>query len=114
MITSIVLFVYLLNKIILNFKVFKSMAFFGIFYIFFSLLNVNFIHTSTILFTNFYANFLTIELFLTNGLTGINHCAQWENKLTLLHKNFDFSKNAVRDFNFIFILYNFYAYFDYP
>ena len=38
---------------------------------------------------------------MTNGLAGINHCVQWENKFTLLHKNFDFSKNAVRNFNFI-------------
>ena len=34
-------------------------------------------------------------------MTGITHCVQWENKFPLLHKNFDFSKNTVRNFNFI-------------
>ena len=34
MIASIVLFIYLLNKIVLNFKVFKLMAFLAFFYIF--------------------------------------------------------------------------------
>ena len=38
---------------------------------------------------------------MAKGLRGINHCVQWENKFTLLHKNFHFSKNAVRNFNFI-------------
>ena len=32
---------------------------------------------------------------------GINHSGQWENKLTLIDKNFDFLKNAVRNLNFI-------------
>ena len=72
------------------------------FFIFlFSLLNADFIHANNFLYTNFYTNFLTRELCLTNGLAGINHSVQWENKLTLLHKNFDFSKNAVSDFYFI-------------
>ena len=53
------------------------------------------------MYTNSYTNFVTRELCLRNGLAGINHSVQWENKLTLLHKNFDFSKNAVRNFNFI-------------
>ena len=34
-------------------------------------------------------------------MTGITHCVQWENNFPLLHKNFDFSKNTVRNFNFI-------------
>ena len=34
-------------------------------------------------------------------MAGINYSLQWENKITLLHKNFDFSKNAVRNFCFI-------------
>ena len=34
-------------------------------------------------------------------MTGITHCVQWENKFPLLHNNFDFSKNTVRNFNFI-------------
>ena len=100
-IASIVLFIYLLNKIVLSFKVFKLLTFLAFFVFLFSLLNANFIHTNTFLYTNFYTNFITKELCLTNGLAGINHCVQWENKLTLLHKNFDFSKNAVRNFNFI-------------
>ena len=63
MIASIVLFLYLLNKIVLNFKVFKLMAFFLAFFIFlFSLLNLSFIHANTILYTNFYTNFVTKEL----------------------------------------------------
>ena len=41
MIASIVLFLYLLNKIVLNFKVFKLMAFLAFFIFLFSLLNVN-------------------------------------------------------------------------
>ena len=72
------------------------------FFIFlFSLLNANFIHTNIFLYTNSYTNFVTSELCLRNGLAGINHSVQWENKLTLLHKDFDFSKNAGRNFNFI-------------
>ena len=34
-------------------------------------------------------------------MAGINHCVYWENKFTLLHKNFNYSKNAVKDFDFI-------------
>ena len=101
MIANTVLFIYLLNKIVLSFKVFKLIAFLAIVIFLFSLLNVNFIHTNTIVYTNFYTNFVTKELCLTNGLAGTNHFVQWENKFTLLHKNFDFSKNAVRNFNFI-------------
>ena len=72
------------------------------FFIFlFSLLNANLIHTNTILYTNFYANSGTKELYLTNSLEGINHCVQWEIKFTLLHENFNFSKNVVRNFNLI-------------
>ena len=101
MIASIVLFIYLLSKIVLNFKFFKLMAFLAFFIFLFSLLNANFIHTNNILYTNFYTNFVTKELCLTNGFAGINHYVQWENKFTLLHKNFDFLENAVRNFNFI-------------
>ena len=101
MIASIVLFTYLWNKIVLNFKVFKLMAFLAFFIFLFSLLNANFIHTSIFSSTNSYTNFVTRELCLRNSLAGINHSVQWENKLTLLLKNFDFSKNAVRNFNFI-------------
>ena len=67
----------------------------------FCLFNANFIHANIFLYTNSYTNFATRELCLRNGLAGINCSVQWENKLTLLHKNFDFSKNAVRDFYFI-------------
>ena len=67
----------------------------------FCLFNANFIHANIFLYTNSYTNFATRELCLRNGLAGINCSVQWENKLTLLHKNFDFSKNAVRNFNFI-------------
>ena len=56
---------------------------------------------NTILYTNFYTYFVTKELCLTNGLAGINYCVHWENKFSLLHKNFDFSNNAVRNYNFI-------------
>ena len=49
------------------------MVFFGIFIFLFSLVNVNFIHTNTILYINFLTNFVTKELCLTNGLAGINH-----------------------------------------
>ena len=101
MTVSIALFIYLLNKTLLNFKVFKLMAFLAFFIFLFSLLNANFIHTSIFSSTNSYTNFVTRELCLRNSLAGINHSVQWENKLTLLHKNFDFSKNAVRNFNFI-------------
>ena len=62
MIASIVLFICRLNKIVLNFRVFKSMAFFGHFLFLFSLLNVNFIHTNTILYTNFYTNFCNYRI----------------------------------------------------
>ena len=82
MITSIVLFIYWLNKIVLNFKVFKVMTFLAYFIFSFSLLNVNFIHNNTILYTIFYTNLVTKELCLTSGLAGINHCVQWENKFT--------------------------------
>ena len=34
-------------------------------------------------------------------MAGIKHCFERENKFTLFHKNFDFLKNAVRNFNFI-------------
>ena len=101
MIASIVLFTYLLNKIVLNFKVFKFMAFLTFFIFLFYLLNIDFIHTNTILYTNFYTNFVTKELCLANGMAGINHCVQRENKFSLLHKNFDFLKNTVMNFNFI-------------
>ena len=78
------------------------MAFWHYIFIFlFSLLNANFIHINIFLYTNSYTNFVTRELCLRNGLAGINHSVQWENKLTLLHKNFEFLKNAVRNFNFI-------------
>ena len=77
------------------------MAFLAFFIFLFSLLNANFIHTNIFLYTNSYTNFVTSELCLRNGLAGINHSVQWENKLTLLHKNFDFSKKAVRNFNVI-------------
>ena len=72
---------------------------FLIFLIFlFCLLNVEFIHTNTVLYTNFYTNFVTKELCLSNGMKGINHCVQGKKKFTLLDKYFDFSKNAVRNF----------------
>ena len=61
MIASIVLFTYLWNKIVLNFKVFKLMAFLAFFIFLFSLLNVNFIHANIFLYTNSYANFATRE-----------------------------------------------------
>ena len=67
----------------------------------FSLLNGNFIHTKNFLYTNFYTNFVTKELCLTNGLAGINHCVQWGNKFTLLHESSNFSENVVRNFNLI-------------
>ena len=79
MIASIVLFIYLLNKIVLNFKVFKLMTFWAFFIFLFSLLDLNVIRTNTILYTNFYTNFVTKELCLANGLAEINH---WENKFT--------------------------------
>ena len=71
------------------------------FILLFSLLNANFIHTSIFLYTNSYTKFVSRELCLRTSLAGINHSVQWENKLTLLHKNFNFSKNVVRIFNFI-------------
>ena len=101
MIASTVLFIYLSNKLVLNFKVFKLICFLPIFVFLFSLLDADFIHADTFLYTNFYTNFVTRELCLANGLAGINHCVQWVNKLILIHKNLDFSKNADRNFNFI-------------
>ena len=77
------------------------MVFLAFFIFLFSLVNVNFIHTNTILYTNFYTNFVTKELCLTNGLAGINHCVQWGNKFTLLHESSNFSENVVRNFNLI-------------
>ena len=101
MIASIVLFLYLLHKIVLNFKTLKLMSFLAFFIFPFSLLNANFIHTNILLYTNSYTNFATRALCLRNGLAGMNHSVQWENKLTLLKKNFSFSKNTARNFNFI-------------
>ena len=101
MIASIVLFTYLLNKIVLNFKDFKLIAFLIFFIFLFYLLNVDFIRTNTILYTIFYTNFVTKELCLAYGMAGISHCVQLENKFTLLHKKFNFSRNAVTNFNFI-------------
>ena len=75
MIASIVLFIYLLNKSVSNFKVFQLMAFLTFFIFLFSLSNVNFIHTNTVLYTNFYTNFVTEELCLTYGLAGVNQCS---------------------------------------
>ena len=63
MIASIVLFTYLLNKIVLNFKVFKLMAFLTFFIFLFYLLNVDFIHTNTI---------LTLTLFWQGKITVFN------------------------------------------
>ena len=77
------------------------MAFLAFFIFLFSLLNANFIQTNIFLYTISYTNFLTRELCLRNGLGGINHSVQWENKLILLPKNFEFLKNAVSTFNFI-------------
>ena len=67
MIANIVLYIYLLNEIVLDFKVFKCMTFLPFFIFLFSLSNANFIHTNTILCANFYTNFITKELCLTNG-----------------------------------------------
>ena len=39
------IYIYILNKIVLNFKDFKLMAFLAFFIFLFSLLNANFIHT---------------------------------------------------------------------
>ena len=58
MIASIALFTYLLNKIVLDSKVFKFMAFLTFIFLFY-LLNLDFIHTDTILYTKFYTNFVT-------------------------------------------------------
>ena len=99
---------------VLNCSVLKLMAFFAFSLFLFSLLNAKFIHTNIFLYTNSYTNFVTRELCLRNCLAEINHSAQWENKLTLIDKNFQFLKNAARNFNFNFRLYNFYAYFNYP
>ena len=77
------------------------MAFLAFFIFLFSLLNANFIFTNIFLYTNSYTNFVTRELCLRNCLAEINHSAQWENKLTLIDKNFQFLKNAARNFNFI-------------
>ena len=92
MIASIVLYIYIyiLNKMVLNCRVLKLMAFFAFSLFLFSLLNAKFIYANIFLYTNSYTNFVTRELYLRNGLAGINHSVQWENKLTLLHKNFDF------------------------
>ena len=91
-------FIYIFtNKIVLNFKILKLTSFLAFFILPFSLSNANFIHTNIFLYTNFE----TRELCLRNGLPGINHSVQWENKLTLLKKNFDFLKNTVSNFNFI-------------
>ena len=68
-IARIILFVYILNKIVLNFKVFKVMAFFLAFFIFLFSISIS---INTILYTNFYTNFVTKELYLKNGLAGIN------------------------------------------
>ena len=76
------------------------MAFLTFFISSFSFRNANFINTNISLYTNTYTNFVTRELCLRNSLAGLNHSVQWENKLTLFNKNFEFSKNAVRDFNF--------------
>ena len=63
MIANIFLFTYLLNKIVLNFKVFKLMAFLnGFFRFLFYLRNVDFIYTSTILYINL--KFLTFKIIL--------------------------------------------------
>ena len=101
MIVGTVLFTYLLNRIVLDFKVSKFMVFWTLFIFLFYLLKVDFMHTNTSLYTNFYNNFVSKELCLTNGMAGIKHCFERENKCTLFHKNFDFLKNAVRNFNFI-------------
>ena len=82
MIVSIVLFIYLLNKVVLNFKVFKLIGFMAFFILLLSLSNANFIHANTFLYTNIYTNFVIKEVCLANDLAGINHCVQWENKLT--------------------------------
>ena len=63
MIANIFLFTYLLNKIVLNFKVFKLMAFLnGFFKFLFYLRNVDFIYTSTILYINL--KLLTFKIIL--------------------------------------------------
>ena len=90
MIASIILFIYLLNNIALDFKVFKLIAFLTYFVFLFFLLNVDFIHTNIILYTNCYTNFVTKELCLTSGLAAINHFVHWENKFTLFRKRFRF------------------------
>ena len=91
MIASIILFLYLLNKIALDIKVFKLMAFLTYFILlFFFLLNVDFIHANTILYVNFYTNFVNKELRLTSGLAGINDFSHWKNKFTLFRKRFRF------------------------
>ena len=79
---SIVLFTDLLNKIVLNFKVFKLLAFLTFFIFFFYLLNADFIYANSNLYTNCYTDFLTKELHFTNSMARINHCVQWENKFT--------------------------------
>ena len=98
MIVGTVLFTYLLNRIVLDFKVSKFMVFWTLFIFLFYLLKVDFMHTNTNLYTNFYNNFVSKELCLTNGMAGIKHCFERENKFTLFHKNFDFLKNSVRKF----------------
>ena len=99
MIASIILFIYLLNRIALYFKVFKLMAFLTYFILLFFLLNVDFIHTNTILYTNFYTNFATKELCLTSSLVEINDFVHWLCS-SLLYFGNDFLKNAAKNFNF--------------
>ena len=77
------------------------MVFLAFFIFLFSLVNVNFIHTNTILYNKFYTNFVTKELCLTNGLAGINKSLSSMEKFIYFIKKFKFSKNAVRNFNFI-------------
>ena len=90
MIASIILFIYLLNKIALDFKVFKLIAFLTYFVFLFCLLNGDFIHTSIVLYTNCYTNFVTKELCFKSGLAGINHFVHRENKFILFRKRFPF------------------------
>ena len=51
-----------------------------------------------------YVNFVTKELCLTNltkSMAGMSHCVQQGNKFSLLHKNFNFTKNTGRNLHFI-------------
>ena len=97
-IASIALLTYLLNKIVYVFQIIGFLKFFNVLSY---LLNVDFIDTNAILYINFYNYFVIKESHLTNGMTGIHQCVKQENKFTLFHSNFGFSKNAVRNFNFI-------------